>query len=386
MSVVEATEVDSVVVARRWEWWLPPLIAVVVSQLFVAVLTVSAGADPLRLSAGLKWDALRYLDIARRGYEVYPCGDGPIDFPTLRPDAWCGNAGWFPLYPMLMRGLHAVGLPYAAAGFLITQVALVGAFMLIWRLLGGRLTETSAQCLALAALLPGSVYHHLVFPISLALLAVAGTVLAVRERSWWPAGLSAAVGAAAYPAAVWLCLLAPAAILIGWRHERLAVRALHAAGTGAIGGAGLFVALLAFYVDTGRWDAYQLIQRNYGNGFHNPLWTFGQIMTAGVRDPKAWSLIAILLIIGPALYIGVRRGLRRGFDAELVMLMGLMIGLTLIPLIAGPRVSAYRSYALMGPIVVLLAGVPERLRLLLILVAAGIGGALTLAFFQGKVI
>jgi hypothetical protein len=287
---------------------------------------------------------------------------------------------------MLIRGLHAAGVPYALGGFLITQAALLGAFMVIWRLLGTRLTESSAQCLAIATLLPGSVYHHLVFPISLALLAVAGTVAAIRARSWWAAGLCAAFGAAAYPSAALLCLLTPACILVGWRHERIAMRSAHALGAGLLACTGLIAAGLAFYVGTGRWDAYHLIQRNYGNGLHNPLETAGDILAGGIGEPKAWSLIAILLVIGPAGYVGARRGLRDGFDAELLMHLGLIVGLLLTPLIAGPRVSSYRSYALMGPIVVLLAGIPERLRLFLIFASAGVASLLAFAYFRDLLI
>jgi hypothetical protein len=365
---------------------LPPLVATVGSQLFVWLMALLAGVDPLRLSSGLKWDALRYLDIARRGYEIFPCGDGPIDFPAPPPDAWCGNAGWFPLYPMMMRGLHALGVPYAPAGFLITQAALLGAFTVIWRLLGARLTESSAQCLVIAALLPGSIFQHLVFPISLALLAVAGTVAAVRARSWWAAGLCAAAGAAAYPSAALLCVLTPVAILVGWRHERIGRRTAQACGAGLIAGAGLFAVGLAFYLDTGHWAAYQLIQRNYGNGLHNPLDTMGEILAGGMTDAKAWSLLAILLVVGPAAYIGVRKGVRDGFDAELIMYLGLIVGLLLTPLVAGPRVSSYRSYALLGPVVVLLMGVPERLRLIVICACAGVANLLAFVYFRGNLI
>jgi hypothetical protein len=85
--VDQAEDVGYRVAARSWEAWLPPLIATMGSQLFVWLMALLAGVDPLRLASGLKWDALRYLDIARRGYEIYPCGGGLIDFPAPPPDA-----------------------------------------------------------------------------------------------------------------------------------------------------------------------------------------------------------------------------------------------------------------------------------------------------------
>jgi len=277
-------------------------------------------------------------------------------------------------------------LSYAACGVIVSQVAFLAALMIIWRLLGARLTEPAGQCLVLAALLPGSVYYGLVFPISLALLCVAGAVLAVRNGSWVWAAVSVAVGVAAYPSAGMMCLLVPLAIVIGWRGDRWWVRVAKGFGVAAAGGLSLVAVGLAFYAETGRWDAYQLIQRNFGNGLHNPLDTAAGIMAAGIADPKAWSLAAMLIFIGPALFVAVRWGMTRGFDAELLLLIGLMIGLVVVPLMAGPRVSAYRSYALAAPAVALLAGIPERLRLLVLVAAAGVGCVLTYAFFQNKLI
>jgi len=93
-----------------------------------------------------------------------------------------------------------------------------------------------------------------------------------------------------------------------------------------------------------------------------------------------------LLGVGPAAYIGVRKGVRDGFDAELIMYLGLIVGLLLTPLVAGPRVSSYRSYALLGPVVVLLMGVPERLRLIVICACAGVASLLAFVYFRGNLI
>ncbi|MCP2328427.1 hypothetical protein HDA40_006934 [Hamadaea flava] len=371
---------------RVWQRWLPPVAVAVCCQLWMWLLAAAAGADPFRLTSGLKWDALRYVDIARRGYELHPCGDGPIDFPAPPPDAWCGNAGWFPLYPMLIKLVHVTGLGYAASGVLLSQVALVAALTVVWRLLGARLTEPAAQSLLMAVLLPGSVYYQLVFPISLALLCVAGAVLAVRNGSWAWAALSVGVGVAAYPSAAVMCLAVPLAIVLGGRPDPWWIRAVKGLGVAAAGGLGLIVVGWIFFAQTGRWDAYQLIQRNYGNGVHNPFTTTAQIVAGGEAGALAWSLLAMLIFVGPALVVAVRRGTARGFDAELILLIGLMVSLVLVPLVAGPRVSAYRSYALAAPAVVLLTTIPERLRLLMLVGLAGVGSLLTFVFFQGRLI
>jgi hypothetical protein len=70
----------------------------------------------------------------------------------------------------------------------------------------------------------------------------------------------------------------------------------------------------------------------------------------------------------------------------LLALLGLGIGLLLIPLIAGPRVSAYRSFGLMAPLVLLLVRVPEQWRMVLIVVSTLVSGVLTFAYYRGVLI
>jgi hypothetical protein len=370
--------------ARRW---IPPLAALAGSQIFVCLVAWAAGASPFRLESGLKWDALRYLDIAARGYELHKCQPGAIDFPEPPPDAWCGNAGWFPLYPLVMRALHFVGFPYAVAGFVITQIALCAAFVLLWRLLDGVPTEAAVQCLVLAAVIPGSLYAHLVFPLSVALLAVAGSVVALRTRSWVWAGVCALVAAMAYPSAVLLTVVLPLAILLGRRTEGQRRPVLPALAVAVCGIAGLVGVGLLFRLETGRWDAYFLIQRNYGHGLHDPLRVVAGYFTDAAYDiGNGWSLIPAVLIVGTATVVGVRAGRHTGFDAELLTLLGLGIGLLLIPLIVGPRVSAYRSFGLMSPLVLLLVQVPERWRMLLIVVSTVVSGVLAFAYYRDVLI
>ncbi|MBM3400175.1 MAG: hypothetical protein FJY15_06370, partial [Bacteroidetes bacterium] len=42
-----------------------------------------------------RWDSGLYLQIAEKGHNLIPCPDWP--------GAWCGNAGWAPLYPLMIK-------------------------------------------------------------------------------------------------------------------------------------------------------------------------------------------------------------------------------------------------------------------------------------------
>jgi len=70
-----------------------------------------------------------------------------------------------------MRLLGGLGLPYPRAGLLLTELFALGSLVLVWWLLEARATLANLACLALAALFPGSIYEHALFPVS---LAVAG--------------------------------------------------------------------------------------------------------------------------------------------------------------------------------------------------------------------
>ena len=46
-----------------------------------------------------RWDSGQYLPIADKGYIYERCAG----VANRGPEDWCGNAGWFPGYPYLMR-------------------------------------------------------------------------------------------------------------------------------------------------------------------------------------------------------------------------------------------------------------------------------------------
>jgi hypothetical protein len=356
------------------------------SQAYAWLMALLAGVAPFALGPGLKWDALRYLDIAARGYELYPCGDATvIPFPHPAPDPWCGNAHWFPLYPLLIRALSLTGMSAPVAGYVLAQAATFAMLVLVWRLLGGRPSAVAAQCLALAALLPGSTYFHLVFPTSLAALAVVGTVAALRSRSWLWAGVCAAVGAAAYPSTMLLIALAPSAILLGWRHESLLRRLAHAGAVAAMGATGCAAVVGAFAVTTGHWDAYLLIQRNY-DAHADPLTALSSMFWDGGSVDRTVSWIAGGAIGLAAIVVGVRAGRRSGFEAELWYALTSTVCWVLLPLVSGPGLSPYRTFALMVPAALVLRDAPERLRLGVLGMAGLATGLLTWAYFKGVVI
>lgn len=160
-------------------------------------------ADPL-LAPLARWDSVWYLRIADSGY-----GDS------------APRAAFFPLYPLLVRGLAApLGASPAAllvAAYLVSLSAFLGALFLLYRLteleLGRRLARPT---LLLLAVFPAAGYFGAPYAESLFLLLAVGAFYAARSGHWAWAGACAGLASATRSAG--LLLLVPLAML--WWSSR----------------------------------------------------------------------------------------------------------------------------------------------------------------------
>jgi hypothetical protein len=166
-----------------------------------------AFADPL-LAPLARWDAAWYLRVADSGY-----GESEA------------RAAFFPLYPLLVRGLAA---PFGAspalllvAAYVVALAAFLAALTLLYRLVSLELGRPLAEpTLLLLALFPGALYFGAPYAESLFLLLSVAAFYAARTRRWAWAGVAAAAAAATRNSGV--LLMVPLA-LIWWnsRERRL---------------------------------------------------------------------------------------------------------------------------------------------------------------------
>jgi hypothetical protein len=168
---------------------------------FDAPALTGALADPL-LEPLARWDAIWFLRIADSGY-----------------GGSAQRAAFFPLYPMLVRGLGALGggSPAAllVASYVIALGAFLGALTLLHRLVSLELGRPLAQpVLLLLSVFPAALFFGAPYSESLFLLLAVGAFLAARTDRWAAAGLCAFGAAATRSAGV--LLLLPLA-LIWWR-------------------------------------------------------------------------------------------------------------------------------------------------------------------------
>ena len=157
-------------------------------------------ADPV-LAPLARWDSVWYLTIADSGYS-----------------GSSARAAFFPLYPLLVRGVGTLfGGSHAAllvAAFLISISAFVAALVLLYRLteleLGSRLARPT---LLLLAVFPAAVYFGAPYSESLFLLLAVGAFYAARTDRWAWAGACAGLASATRSAGL---LLVIPLVLIWW--------------------------------------------------------------------------------------------------------------------------------------------------------------------------
>jgi hypothetical protein len=167
------------------------------------VMTLAArsiGISAWSTSTWGRWDSGLYLSIARDGYVFERC----VDVANRGPEDWCGNPGWFPAYPWLMRFGSWLGFGYDTFGRIVSLVAMVGAWVVF----------------------PANVYYGAVFPISSMLIAVLLALWCLDRRRWLLAGLCGAAAATMYTSgllvgAIALVPLLSATCAVGFERRSL---------------------------------------------------------------------------------------------------------------------------------------------------------------------
>jgi hypothetical protein len=369
---------------RYWPRLGPPLLIWAAAATTVVACAAAFGYHPFNSGTWSRWDSFQYLRVADDGYDLSRCTD------TYTPADWCGDAGWFPAYPWLARGLHGLGLPLRGGAAVVSWIFAVATLVLLWNTFFRRRTGVAIiGGLVYAAWAPGQIYDYAVFPLSmLAFFTVLHLWLLQRGR-YVGAGLAGAVGALSYPLGV---LLVPvSALWLLWqRSVPLAERARQMAWASGLALLGVVVLVVDQQLETGHWNAYLLIQDHYHHNLQNPI--------AATRDAlrpllhgspfelaQAPALQTLLVTVAFAAVL-VQWALRRQVvDAadDLVLLWA--VATWALPL-SQAAVSVQRSQAALLPLAVLVRRLPKPLLVALILAAIPVAVAMEKLFLEGKIV
>ena len=340
-------------------------------------------ADPL-LAPLARWDSAWYLRIADSGY-----GDS-----TPR-------AAFFPLYPLLIRGVATVfggsNGALLVAAYLVSLAAFLGALTLLHRLteleLGRRLARPT---LLLLAVFPAAVYFGAPYSESLFLLLAVGAFYAARTGRWAWAGACAGLASATRSAG--LLLLLPLALI--WWDSR--PRRARDAAWLALAPAG--IAAYAAWLGIAEGDAFRFldVQDAWSRELTIPLagaWDGLVAAVDGVRqlasgsrspvyfeqaagDPFRIAAINVMLfatlVFAVVACIGVLRRLPRAYGAWVAA--SLVLPLT-FPVTPQPLMSLPRFVAVLFPVFMWLAIVSDERRSTDVVVAVS---ALGLGLFTAQ--
>jgi len=340
-------------------------------------------ADPL-LAPLARWDSAWYLRIADSGY-----GDT------------AARAAFFPLYPLLIRGVATVfggsNGALLVAAYLVSLAAFLGALTLLHRLteleLGRRLARPT---LLLLAVFPAAVYFGAPYSESLFLLLAVGAFYAARTGHWAWAGACAGLASATRSAG--LLLLLPLA-LIWWdarphRARDAAWLALAPAGIAAYAAwLGIAEGDAFRFLDVqdawsreltiplaGAWDGLVAAVdgvRQLASGSRSPVY-FEQAAGDPFRIAAINVMLFATLVFAVVACIGVLRRLPRAYGAWVAA--SLVLPLT-FPVTPQPLMSLPRFVAVLFPVFMWLAIVSDERRSTDVVVAVS---ALGLGLFTAQ--
>ncbi len=337
-----------------------------VSRIGVAVVVYCVGhlfvgrrADehaPGWLSLWRQWDWFHFENIARYGYF------GPV--PNSSGGSDPNREAFFPGFPLLLRGVHAVVSNWTAAGLLISFVAGAVVVVALGRIaqLGGAASgrnegdELSRRTVLFFLLSPAAIFLAAGYTEAIFLAFALPAWLAAKHRHWALAGVLCAVATLFRISGLFLVAAIGVELMLASDDPRR-WRSVPFLGLPVLVVAGYFWYL---HDRTGDWWAWQHAQdRGWYRSFHNPLDTWHVTWSAafGHEYPTMysleWQLEMVAMLVGLGL-VGWLAWRRRWPELTYV-------GLTLAALASGYwYMSIPRATLLWWPLWVGLAGVSLR--------------------------
>ena len=257
------------------------------------------GAQYYRSPFGLlgAWDGVWYERVAAHGYLLIPGRQSDTAF--------------FPLYPILLRGLHAFELPYTATGAIISNIALAVALVAFYELSRKVVSEELAlRSTVFAAIAPMAFVYSMSYPESMLLALVAIALLAAFSHRWWLAAAAGALAGLTRPEAVMLAI--PIAAYAWSQRSRLDGRRRGIA-LAAVSAAPVAVATFPVYLGWALHDtqAWQQSQAAWGRHFHllGPLWALERVPAGVSAHPGLIRDVLLLAAYGLLLAFAARAGI-----------------------------------------------------------------------------
>jgi len=311
----------------------------------VGRLVVLATAFALKPSVWTldRWDGRWYRMVARGGYLLVP---GRQSDPAF-----------FPLYPILLRLVHAAGVGWGIAGPLLSNVTFLVGLGLFYVLTRDIFSEPIARrSTVYLAIFPLSFVFSMAYPESVELVLFVAAPLAASRRRWWLAAVCAGAAALARPEALFLAL--PLAAL-AWNQRQSLSPARRGAALAAVFAPVAALASYSLYLATVLHDplAWSQAERAWGRQFRidGAYLAFAHLPAALGNRP--WLLRDVLFFF---LYLGLLYAAWRLGTPLAWLAAGAAV--VVLPVFTGAFVSVARFGLLALPIFWGLAGLTKDAR------------------------
>jgi len=194
---------------------------------------IAVSSNPL-LAVWGRWDAIHYLDIARRGY-------------------YGTDMAFFPLYPLLIRIVGGLIGNYLVAGLIISNVAFLFGLLFFYKLVEHQYNRVVAhRAIFYVSIFPTAIFFSAVYTEALFFALTVASFYYIREHKWLAAGIFG--GLAAFTRVEGILLFVPYVIEVftptaagSWKHP-LAGRArsirVVAGGVAIVLGLALYMLIL----------------------------------------------------------------------------------------------------------------------------------------------
>ncbi len=384
--------------------WLPPLLAFLLVNSVLALAAWIDGYSYLDPWTWAHWDSFHYLDIARHGYTLSGCIDitwwDPLSVTTalldtlgfaVEPTQWCGTAGWFPGYPLLLKTVSLTGLSPVASGVTVSVVAQLATLVVLWRwFLLPRSMSHALLALGAAAFFFGHVYYRAVFPMSMTTLLMLVYLRMLERQRWQLAGLAGAAAAFTYPT-----IFAIAPVTIAWllmARSDLTRRTRLRAGMFAAGGTllGFCAVQILQWSQTGSWGGFFKVQSQFNYGTNLPterLFDVARpIFDTGLELGSVPRLHTVLAAVTVVSIVSVCLVQWRKLDPKESWVVLATAALWLFPLTLGGQASLYRIESVLLPVVILLPRMPVWFRFALTGVLVAMSYPMAILFYRNVLI
>jgi hypothetical protein len=304
----------------RWFWM--PLLAFLITRLgilavayFSTPIIADSNVPPYHLRPdnilldvlGSRWDTGFYLSIATEGYRYQG-----VPLPSV---------AFFPLLPLAIRaGMLLTGDPLVA-GIFVTNLALLGAMILLYRLVSlSADTSTAERSVWYMLIFPVSFFGSAIYSESLFLLTTIGAIYLARQHRWGPATLVAFLAGLTRLMGI---LLAPVLFIEWFVRLRQAGDSPRPPIWGLVAslGAPLGTSIYMLYLQLGFGDllAFRQASANWGRLPRSPLETISELFThpaegwlsvifAGRIHLDNWfDFITVIIFITFGIYLLVKK-------------------------------------------------------------------------------